>query len=234
MTWLGEGQQHSTHEVSSDVATCVLIADVIKAISEHLRGHIEELYAVDGICVHQSCHTNMYTLTAEVGFRVYPVGTVTNNKQQQDQHDSIHRDNSKIKEERDQLLAQVRDFEDMGTERDRLQQQVNHLQEAANERDPLMESLKEITEERNSLQDQNSQLTRQLDAGSGIDDRMRTKESEPETQVAENPTGPRESEAPSKLQYCNVCLKSVDKISANVRLYPIYSRVFLISATGQI
>ena len=231
MTWLGEGQEQSTHEVSSNVATCVLITDVIQAISEHLRGHIEEEHAVDGICEHQSCHTNMYTLTEEVRLCVHTVGTVTDNEQQQKEHESFHRDNSKIEDERNQLLALV---EDTGTERDRLQQQVKHLQEAANERDRLVESLKDVTEERNSLQEQNSQLTKRLDAASDLNDRMRTKETEPETSVAENPTGPRESEAPSRLQYCNVCLKSVDKISANVRLYPIYSRVFLISYTGQI
>ena len=224
MIWLGEGQEESTYEVSFDVATSILITDVIQAISEHLRVHIEEEHAVDGICEHQLCHTNMYALTAEVGLCVHTVDTAADNQQQQDEHESIHRDNTNIEEERDQLLEQVKDLEDTVTERDRLQQQVNHLQDAANERDQLLENLKDITEERDSLQERSSELSRQLNAASGLDDRRRTKE--PEAQVDENPTETRKNEALSKLRYCNICLKSVNKMSANVRLFRYIQEFF--------
>lgn len=40
--------------------------DRFQAISEHLRLHIEEGHLEDGICEHELCHANMYSLTAEV------------------------------------------------------------------------------------------------------------------------------------------------------------------------
>ena len=191
-------------------------------------------HAVDGICEYQYCYANMYALTGDVRLCAHTVGTVADNKQEQDKHDSIHRDNTNIEKERDQLLELVSDHEDTVTERDRLQQQVSQLQDATNERDQLLVSLKDVTEERDFLHDRNAELTRQLNAASVLDDKLPTKETEPETQVDENATETRGTEAPSKLRYCNVCLKSVNQISANVRLYPFCSRLLLISATGQI
>lgn len=52
-----------------------LVADLStnghQAISGHLRLHIEEEHAEDGICERRNCHTNMYALTAEVKALVF-------------------------------------------------------------------------------------------------------------------------------------------------------------------
>lgn len=121
-------------------------------------------------------------------------------------------------------------------ERDRLQQQVRHLQDAANERDRLQEELVDITEERNSFKERTVELEKRLKAASGPNEGTQTKVSEPETEidgegmhnkglgpeteVDEDPKQPSQPEAPKRLRYCNACLRSVDKLSANVRLYP--------------
>ena len=134
--------------------------------------------------------------------------------------------------ERNQLLEEARDTEDAVTERDQLQQQVSHLQAAVTERDRLQEDLLHITEERDSLQNQVLELERRLKVASGPDQGLQTEELEPETEVEENSKHPGQREAPKKLRYCNICLKSVDKFSAHVRLYPCDSKPALISATG--
>ena len=46
--------------------TCKPYTDRPEAISEHLRSHIEEEHAEDGVCEHQGCHANLYALTADV------------------------------------------------------------------------------------------------------------------------------------------------------------------------
>lgn len=122
-----------------------------------------------------------------------------------------------IVKERDQLQEQVNELEKAADERDRLQQHIRHLQDAANECDRLREGLATITEERNSLQDRVEELEGHLMTASGHDERTETKEPGPETEMGEESKQPRRPEAPKKLRYCNVCLKSVDKLSANVR-----------------
>lgn len=129
--------------------------------------------------------------------------------------------------ERDQLQEQVHDLEKMADERDRLQRHVRQLQDAATERDQLREDLATITEERYELQGRHDRLEIRLLALQDSDEEIETEESEPETEMreesksGENKSGeskqPRRPEAPKKLRYCNVCLKSVDKFSANVR-----------------
>lgn len=54
--------------------------DRFQAISEHLRLHIEEGHLEDGICEHELCHANMYSLTAEVKELFSCDSTVTDNK----------------------------------------------------------------------------------------------------------------------------------------------------------
>ena len=63
---MGEDQSIDTYEVESSVTTCEPSIDSMQAILEHLRTHIDEEHAEDGICDRQGCHTNMYALTAEV------------------------------------------------------------------------------------------------------------------------------------------------------------------------
>ena len=135
--------------------------------------------------------------------------------------------------QRDLLQEQVRDLETTAMECGRLQQQVKHLQDAAHERDRLQAELADITEERNSLQKRAAELEKRLKAAPNIDERTRTREADPQREVDEDPTQPNQPEALEKLRYCNICLKSVDKMSANVRLYPAYSKSLLISVTGQ-
>lgn len=131
-----------------------------------------------------------------------------------------------IVKERDQLQEQVNALENMAEERDRLQQQVSHLQHAANKRDRLQEDLLAITEERNSLQDRAEGLERRLKIALAPDEGIETKEQGPETEMDEEPKQPRQPEAPKKLRYCNVCLKSVDKLSVNVRFLSIKLKVY--------
>lgn len=119
---------------------------------------------------------------------------------------------------RDQLQTQVTILEDTGTDPDQLQQQVRHLQDAAKERDRLQEHLVNIAEERDSLQDRAVELERLFQAASGPNEGMQTRDLGPETEVDEDPKQPSQPEARKKLRYCSVCLKSVDKLSANVRL----------------
>ena len=138
-------------------------------------------------------------------------------------------------EKPDRLQEQAEKLEDIAKERDMLQQQIRDLQDAANERDRLQEDLIDLTEERDSFKDWASELEGRLKAASDLDEGAQTKrpEPEPETEVDEYPKQPSQTEAPKKLRYCNVCLKSVDKMSANVRLYPSEPSPVLISAIGQ-
>lgn len=111
--------------------------------------------------------------------------------------------------------------------------EVARLQDAANERDRLQGDLTDITEQRDSLQNRVEELERQLEAASNPDEGTQTKGLEPETELDEDPEQSRQLEAPKKLRYCNICLKSVDKLSPNVSLFPSNSRSLLKSAIGQ-
>ena len=99
----------------------------------------------------------------------------------------------------------------------RLQQEVKSLRDAANEREQLRNDLNHMTEERNSWQKRAAETEKSSKAAPDLDEGMQTKEPTPGTAVAEDHRHPNPPEA-SRLQYCNVCLKSVDKISAVVRL----------------
>ena len=138
-----------------------------------------------------------------------------------------------IVKERDLLQEQVRDLEDTVTLRDQLQQQVRDLQDAANERDRLQQDLMDTTKERDSFQKRAVEIERRLEAAASFEGGMQTRGAAPATTAGEYPKQPNQPEAPKKLRYCNVCLKSVDKMSADVRLYLTNSRSQLISATGQ-
>ena len=138
-----------------------------------------------------------------------------------------------IVKERDLLQGQVSDLEETVTERDRLQQQVRNLQDAANERDRLQQDVMNTTRERDSFQERVMELERRLEAAPSFEGGMQTRGAAQATIVGEDPKQPNQHEAPKKLRYCNVCLKSVDKMSADVRLYLSNSRSQLISATGQ-
>lgn len=72
-----------------------------------------------------------------------------------------------------------------------------------------------MTEERNSLQKRAGRVESHVKAPPGLDKGMQTKEAEPETEVDKDPKQPNQPED-TRLRYCNVCLKSVDKMSADV------------------
>ena len=169
---------------------------------------------------------NMYALTGEVSDNVPGVSTATDSKQQQEEHESMHRDNQETKDERDRLQEKVRDLEDTAMS-EQMKSFSNDLEDQYN--------LDKIIEERDSLQDQVVELERRLKAASRLDERIHTNDPEPESRVDEDPKQPSQPEALKKLRYCNVCLKSVDKMSANVRLFSLCcdSNSVLISATGQ-
>ena len=94
-----------------------------------------------------------------------------------------------------------------------------HIQDDAVEKNLLKKDIVDITEKRDSLQDRVVELERQLNAASRVDKCKNTNGPEPETELGEDAKQPSQLEAPKKLRYCNVCLKSVDKMSANVRLF---------------
>lgn len=137
-----------------------------------------------------------------------------------------------VVKERNKLQAQVKELEDTATERDRLQQQVGLLQDAEKERDSLQEGIVAITKERDSLKDRIVGLERRLEARSRPDEDARKTGPEPDVEVDEDPNQASQFGAPKKIRYCGVCLKSVDKLSANVSLHPLISKSVLISATG--
>ena len=74
--------------------------------------------------------------------------------------------------------------------------------------------------ERDMLKDWVVELERQLQATSSRDEGLQTSSRGPETQieVEEDPESFNHLEGPKKLRYCNICLKSVDKLSDIVSL----------------
>ena len=133
------------------------------------------------------------------------------------------------------MQEQVGSLEESVKEREvrcsRLQQELEALQGAVKERDQLQEEIVHVKEERDSLQKRTVEMESRLKATSDLHKGIHAKEAEPETEVDEDPKQPNPPEV-SRLRYCNVCLKSVDKMSANVRLPPSISKSLLISATG--
>ena len=133
------------------------------------------------------------------------------------------------------MQEQVGSLEDAVKEREMqcnsLQQQLEALQGAADERDQLQKDVAHITEERNSLQKWASQMEKGLKAAPDLDRSIQAKEAGPETELDDNSKHPNTLEA-SRLQYCNACLKSVDKMNADVRLLSFNPMYLLISDTG--
>ena len=125
----------------------------------------------------------------------------------------MHRDNQENKDEREQLQEKVRDLEHTA-----YKNYANALEEQY-DLDKLQENIVDITKERDSLQNQVVVLESRLDAASRLDEGIHTNDPEPESEVDEDHKQPSQPETSKKLRYCNVCLKSVDKMSANVRLY---------------
>ena len=130
----------------------------------------------------------------------------------------MHRDNDETSKECSQLLKEVGTLEDTVTERNRLQQQIAQLQDSAKERDQMQTDLFNITEERRILQDRVQELERQLKASPNPSDGLQTKNVEPEKEKEENLNKSNQAEAPKRLSYCNICLKSVDKLSAQAKI----------------
>lgn len=134
------------------------------------------------------------------------------------------------------MQEQVESLEDTVKARElqcnRLQQQLEALQDAANERDQFRNDVVHITEERNSLQKRAAEMESRLKAAPGLDQSTQTKEAEPETKLDDNSKHPNPTEA-SRILYCDACLKSVDKLSADVRLLSINPMSLLTSFTGQ-
>ncbi|KAM0796426.1 hypothetical protein BDR22DRAFT_867408 [Usnea florida] len=118
-----------------------------------------------------------------------------------------------IIKERDQLQQQVKDLEDTATERERSQQQT--LQKATNEQNQRQEIFMQVQLERDMLKDRVVELEIQLQATSSRDEGLQTKSRGLETQVEveEDPEAVNHPKGPRRLQYCNICLKSVDKLS---------------------
>ena len=138
-------------------------------------------------------------------------------------------------EKQSRMQEQVGSLEDTVKEGDlrcnQLQQQLEALQGAAEERDRLQKEIPRITEERNLFQKQAMEMESRLKAAPGLDQSIQAKEGGPETELDNNLKDPNALEA-SRLRYCNACLKSVDKMSADVRLHPFSPIALLISATG--
>ena len=133
------------------------------------------------------------------------------------------------------MQEQVKSLDDTVKARElqcnRLQQQLEALQGAADERDQLQNDVVQIAEERNLLQKRAAETERRLKAAPGLDQNIQAKEVGPETKLDDNSKHQNTSE-PSRLRYCNTCLKSVDKMSTDVRLLPFNPMSLLISATG--
>ena len=121
--------------------------------------------------------------------------------------------------ERDQLHERVKDLEDTVREHERLQQQT--LQEATNEQNQRQEVFMQFHSERDMLKDRIVELEKQLQATSSRDEGLQTNSRGPETQieVEEDPESANHPKGPRKLLYCNICLKSVDKLSDTVSLF---------------
>ena len=123
------------------------------------------------------------------------------------------------------IQEQVAGLEDVAKERElllsnQLQQQLEALQGAINERDQMQKDVIHIKEERDSLQKWAAEMERSLKGAPGLDQSTQAKETGPETELDDNLKLPRTPDA-SRLRYCNVCLKSVDKMSADVRIIPL-------------
>ena len=133
------------------------------------------------------------------------------------------------------MQEQVESLKDTVKERqlqcNRLQQQLEALQGAADERDQLQKDVVHITEERNSLQEWAAQMEKRLKAAPDLDQNIQAKETGPETEMDNNSKHQNTVEAP-RLQYCNACLKSVDKMNDDVRLLSLSAMSLLISDTG--
>lgn len=138
-------------------------------------------------------------------------------------------------EKQSRMQEQVGSLEDTVKERElqcnRLQQQLEALQGAADERDQLQKDVVHITEEHNSLQEWAAQMEKRLKAAPDLDQNIQAKETGPETELDDNSKHPNALEA-SRLQYCSACLKSVDKMNADVRLSSLNAMSLLISDTG--
>ena len=121
--------------------------------------------------------------------------------------------------ERDQLQERVKDLEDTATERERSQQQT--LQKATNEQNQRQGDFMQVQLERDVLKDRVVELEIQLQATSSRDEGLQTNSRAPETQVEveEDPEAVSHPKGPRRLQYCNICLKSVDKLSDTVSLF---------------
>ena len=162
------------------------------------------------------------------------------NKQQQEEHESIHReiDHREIERLEQALIQSSERISDLNGEllyaHEGQQQETNRLQEAINDRDRWRQDFIAMTGERDSLQARVSELEGHLEAAPGLDQGVQTEEAEREAVVDEVPKQPSQPKDPKKLRYCNVCLKSVDKLSDNVGFYsPSKSSSLLISSIGQ-
>ena len=129
------------------------------------------------------------------------------------------RDLEDIIKERDQLQERVKDLEDTATERERLQQQT--LQKATNEQTQRQGVFMQVQSERDMLKDRVVELEVQLQASSSRDEGQQMNSRGPETQVEveEDPEAVNHPKGPRRLRYCNICLKSVDKLSDTVSLF---------------
>ena len=154
-------------------------------------------------------------------------------------------DLERMADERDRLQQHVEQLQDAANERDQLREDLatlteEHysLQDRHDELDmrlmALIDSEEEIetkeSESETELSEESKrprrpEETKESKSETVMDEESRqprrpeeTKDSESKTEMGEESKQPRRPEAPKKLRYCNVCLKSVDKLSANVRL----------------
>ena len=79
----------------------------------------------------------------------------------------------------------------------------------------------QLSSERDVLKDRVVELEGQLQATSSRDEGLQTNSRGPETQieVEEDPESANQPKGPRKLLYCNICVKSVDKLSDTVSLF---------------
>ena len=79
----------------------------------------------------------------------------------------------------------------------------------------------QVSTERDMLKERVVELEGQLQATSSHDEGLQTKSQGPETQVEveEDPESVNHPKGPRKLLYCNICWKSVDKLSDTVSLF---------------
>ena len=79
----------------------------------------------------------------------------------------------------------------------------------------------QLSSERDMLKDRVVELEGQLQATSSRDEGLQTNSRGPETQieVEEDPEPANQPKGPRKLLYCNMCWKSVDKLSEIVSLF---------------